>query len=227
MQRPPTILAFDTTAGACSAAVLRGGTVAAAEYERMTRGHAEALMPMIGRVMAEAGLSYNDLDAVGVTVGPGAFTGIRIGLAAARGIGLAAGIPVIGVSTLHALAPVAGGDVLAVMDTKRNDFYAQRFRDGAPEGEPAVVDAEALVRMAADGGTVTILGDAAVAAATILDEAGCAVAGVESAAAPRAERVAEIAAARFAKGGDFPPPEPLYLRPPMAKLPKNGGALRK
>src|SRR4051812_14151460 len=98
------ILGFDTSGAVCAAAVLRSGRVAAQREAAMERGHAQALVPMLAAAMEEAGLGFGDLDAVGVTVGPGAFTGIRIGLAAARGIGLASGLPVFGVTGFAAIA---------------------------------------------------------------------------------------------------------------------------
>ena len=97
-----TVLGIDTSAAACSAALWRDGATVASERVDMARGHAEALMPMIERVMA--GTAYQALDAVAVTAGPGAFTGLRIGLATARGIALAARIPAIGVSVFAAVA---------------------------------------------------------------------------------------------------------------------------
>src|SRR5262245_36705535 len=99
-----TILALDCSGAACSAALWRQGVLAAHRYRAMTRGHAEALMPMLAETVAQAGETFHSLTAMAVTVGPGAFTGIRVGLAAARGIGLAAAIPVVGVTTFAAVA---------------------------------------------------------------------------------------------------------------------------
>src|SRR5688500_40303 len=97
-----SILGIETSASVCAAALWRDGAGIAAERAAMARGHAEALMPMIERVMQ--GTEYAALDAVAVTAGPGAFTGLRIGLAAARGLALAARIPAIGVSAFAAVA---------------------------------------------------------------------------------------------------------------------------
>lgn len=127
------ILAFDTAAAACSAALWRDGTVRARRLEPMARGQAEALLPMVRAVLDEAGAAFADLDLLAVTVGPGAFTGLRIGLAAARGLALATGLPCLGVTTLEAVAqavPAAartGDAILAVLDTRRDDVYAQTF----------------------------------------------------------------------------------------------------
>src|SRR5215475_8271992 len=133
MAASETILALDSSGAACSTALWRRGTVVARRYRAMERGHAEALMPMLVETMAEAGEALRALTAVAVTVGPGAFTGIRIGLAAARGIGLAAGIPVVGVTTFAAVAAAvseterAGRRLLVVLDSKRGDVFVQEF----------------------------------------------------------------------------------------------------
>src|SRR5277367_1311893 len=100
------ILAIDTALDACAAAVLDTGSgqLIACESQPMKRGHAEALMPLIARVIKEAGLPFTALDRIAVTNGPGSFTGLRVGLSAARGIALAAGKPVVGLTTLSAYA---------------------------------------------------------------------------------------------------------------------------
>ena len=106
------LLALDCAGLACSVALWRDGAIVAERTREMARGHAEALMPMLGEVMAAADERLDALDRLAVTVGPGSFTGIRVGLAAARGLALAIGCPLIGVGTLAALAelgkPAAG-----------------------------------------------------------------------------------------------------------------------
>src|SRR5882672_1570381 len=113
------ILAIDTALDACAAAVLdtSAGQLIAAESQAMKRGHAEALMPLIARVMKEAGLPFTALDRIAVTTGPGSFTGLRVGLSAARGIALAAGKPAVGVTTLTAFAApyIATDDTLPLL----------------------------------------------------------------------------------------------------------------
>src|SRR5580693_8596370 len=100
------ILAIDTALDACAAAVLDtdAGKLIAQQSEAMKRGHAEALMPLIARVIKQAGIGFAALDRIAVTTGPGSFTGLRVGLSAARGIALAANKPVVGVTTLTAYA---------------------------------------------------------------------------------------------------------------------------
>ncbi len=128
------LLAIDTALAACSAAVLdtaHGGMVAS-ESLPMVRGHAEALMPLVARVIKASGLAFADLDRIVVTTGPGSFTGLRVGIAAARGFGLATKIPVVGVSTLSAYAaPYLGVDnknpVLAAIDARPAHVFLQVF----------------------------------------------------------------------------------------------------
>src|SRR3979409_925000 len=126
------ILAIDTALDACSACVLDtdANKVVAQESLTMKRGHAEALMPLIARVMKESGVAFASLDRIAVTTGPGSFTGLRGGLSAARGIALAADKPVVGLSTLAAYAaPVvaenAGHPVISVIDARHDQVYFQ------------------------------------------------------------------------------------------------------
>ena len=100
------VLAIDTALDACSAAVLDSehATIIASETLPMIRGHAEAVMPLIARVMDRADIDFATLERIAVTVGPGSFTGLRVGLSAARGIALAANKPVVGITTLTAYA---------------------------------------------------------------------------------------------------------------------------
>src|SRR5271167_1177314 len=128
------VLAIDTALAACSAAVLdtEHGGIVAIESLPMTRGHAEALMPLVARVMDQAGLAFADLDRVAVTTGPGSFTGLRVGIAAARGIALAADKPAVGLSTLTAYAaPHMAADerfqVVAAIDARHTHVYLQVF----------------------------------------------------------------------------------------------------
>ena len=131
------MLAIDTALEACGAAVLdtdREGGLTSRSMP-MVRGHAEALMPMIAVVMSAAGIDFADLDRIAVTVGPGSFTGLRVGVAAARGIALAAGKPAVGLTTLAALAaPFFDIDdtkpLLAAIDARHNHVYMQLFGPG-------------------------------------------------------------------------------------------------
>src|SRR3954462_1658487 len=126
------ILAIDTALDACAAAVLdtTAGGVVAQESQTMKRGHAEALMPLIARVMKSSGIAFTALDRIAATTGPGSFPGLRVGLSAARGIALAAGKPVVGVTTLAAYAaPIVneGGEhpVISAIDARHDHVYLQ------------------------------------------------------------------------------------------------------
>ena len=206
-------------------ALWRDGRVVARRFEPMSRGQSEHLVPMIEAVMAEAGQDYGALDAVAVTTGPGGFTGVRIGLATARGLGLACGRPVIGVTSFEAVAaavPAAQrrGRVLAVLlDSKRADLYAQALDpDLTPLTEPGAVAPEAL-DAALPPGPLTLAGDAAGTGEDALRAAGRDVLRAGSPGMVDAARVAALAAARPLPNAGTPPPGPLYLRPPDVTLP--------
>ena len=225
------LLAFDTATTGCSAALFVDGRLAARRAAAMARGQSEALMPMIAEVLAEGGCDYGDLGALAVTVGPGAFTGLRIGLAASRGLALALAVPCAGVTTLEAVAHAvpadrrADGRILVALDSKRADLYVQLFGGNlAPLTPPAALMADALGDVAA-GGPLVVAGDAAAGALEALADAGIAARGADVSGVPDAAVVGEIALAR-----DLPPvgeaPAPIYLRPPDAIRPKDGGRLR-
>jgi tRNA threonylcarbamoyladenosine biosynthesis protein TsaB len=133
---PPLILAFDTSAAHCAAVLLRGDAVLARADETMDRGQAERLFPMLEELLAEAGTRWGDLDGVGVCTGPGNFTGLRVAVAAARGLAMGLGIPAVGVSRFEVLAGRAGAVVVSIAD-KRGSFF-QAFRHGMALGPPAI-----------------------------------------------------------------------------------------
>lgn len=218
-----TLLAIDCATNACSAAVWLGGGPGPHRFRLLRRGHAEILMPMVATVMAEAGLEFSDLDAIAVTTGPGAFTGIRIGLAAARGIALAAALPVIGVTTLEAVAAAhygGGTHLLVGLDSKREDIYVQLFGPGgAPLSAPVAAMPDAIDGLVPDGLALAVAGDAADRIIAALAARRPAVRALGAPALPDAAVVARLAARRFvdsppALGGS--PPAALYLRPPDA-----------
>lgn len=225
------LLALDTATNACSAALWDGDRIVAHRAKAMVRGHAEALMPMIRDVLdaASCGDGIASLDAIAVTVGPGAFTGVRIGLAAARAMGLAAGLPVLGLTTLAVVASSqeqTEGPLLVALDSKRADIYVQVFdANGAPCSEPAALLPALLPTLLPAGETVAVAGDARAAAAAALADAGldhCVLDGPER---PDAAAVARLAAARWRDRlppPDTPPPAPLYLRPPDVSPPRTG-----
>lgn len=130
------ILGFDTSTAHVGAALLDGGTLAAAAHEEMGRGQAERLFPMLEDLLAEADAGWSDVHAIGVGVGPGNFTGIRLSVAAARGLALSLGIPAVGVSTLEALAFGTQGPVTALVAAPRDQVYMQHFNQVAQSGAP-------------------------------------------------------------------------------------------
>lgn len=147
------ILAIDSAMNGCGAGVCAGGTVHA-RAEAMASGQGERLVPMVQDVMRGAGLSYTDLQAIVTTVGPGAFTGLRIGLSAARALGLATNVPVFGVTTLQALASQyardkkPAGKIAVILETKRMDFYFQVFTaDAEVLSEAAAMDAAGVLKL--------------------------------------------------------------------------------
>jgi tRNA threonylcarbamoyladenosine biosynthesis protein TsaB len=232
------LLALETATAACSPAVWCHDRVRARRFQAMDRGQAEALMPMVLAVLDEAGCGFAALDAVAVTVGPGAFTGLRIGLAAARGMALAADLPLLGVTTLeavaHGAAPARPGDstLLVALDSKRRDHYLQPF-DGAlaPLAPPAAVLPEAIeatLKQCLRPGRLAVVGDAAAkVVAALADSRSYRATLLAAPALPDAAVVARLAAVRLRSAPprrwrEAPPPRPLYLRPPDAKLPPAG-----
>jgi tRNA threonylcarbamoyl adenosine modification protein YeaZ len=213
------VLAIDCALEACSAAVLEGyrGMILAGESAAMLRGHAEAVMPLIARVMERAATEFNQLDRIAVTVGPGSFTGLRVGIAAARGLALAAGKPAIGISTLVGLAAphIAANEatpVVAAIDARHDCVYLQVFDpDGRTRLAPQLAPLGEAVR-AALSGPARIVGSAA----TKIAEAVPAREGVliDPRRAPDIAWIARLGAA--AAEGEAPP-KPLYLQAPDAR----------
>jgi len=148
-------LSIDTAANNCAVALSDIGTgeILASVSEDIGRGHAELLLDVIERCMAQANTRYHDIERVISTIGPGSFTGVRVGLATARAVGLALSKPVIGVSNLEACAHFAlqlGGGSLenktlsVILDARRNEVYFQQFKNGLEVQKPAVSTIEAL-----------------------------------------------------------------------------------
>lgn len=206
------VLALDTCLTACSVAVCDGERVLATACEVMARGHQERLAPMAQAVMAEAGLAFSDLDRIGVTVGPGSFTGLRVGVAFAKGLASALGVPAVGVGTLEAMAAPVAGLAFTVIDARREQVYCQAFEDGEALMAPDALglgDAAARLAEITQGRPVTLIGSGAPLLAPMVPAAR-----VFAAEGADARDVARLAAARSPA-----PPRPLYLRAPDAKLP--------
>ena len=204
------LLAVDTALGACQAAVLDGDRVTALS-EVMARGHQERLAPLAAEAMARAGLAFAALDRVAVTVGPGSFTGLRVGLAFAKGLGLALDVPVLGIGTLGALAwtPAPAGIVAAVVDAGRGRVHLQVWSDGAATGEPETLELAAAGARLAQAAPARLVGPGAPLVAQWTPHAR-----IEALVAPDPVALARLAA-RLAP--DAAPPSPLYLRAPDAR----------
>jgi tRNA threonylcarbamoyladenosine biosynthesis protein TsaB len=222
------LIAFDTCFGAVSVAVryraANGDWSIREEYEGRQTGHAERLMPMIAEVMAGAGLAFDQIERFAVTAGPGSFTGVRVGVAAARAFALAAGRPVVGVSSLEVIAVRgrqllgARGDgrmLMVAIDARRGGLYCALHRDGSNTGDttldtgPMLLTAAAAAALARDHGALVIgsggpiLADHAAATGHTIDTE---LASIE----PHARHLALLAV-------DRPPTTnlaPLYLRSP-------------
>jgi tRNA threonylcarbamoyladenosine biosynthesis protein TsaB len=215
------ILAIDTALDACAAAVLDTGTskMIAMESQAMKRGHAEALMPLIARVMKETGIPFAALDRVAVTSGPGSFTGLRVGLSAARGIGLAAGKPVVGLTTLSAYAaPIvsegAEQPVISAIDARHDHVYLQVVSgNGSSLIRPKVASIEEALT-ASRFGTPHLVGNAASILAERWPSDAPPPFKVDAQPAPDITWVAWLGAA---VNPDTAPPKPYYLRAPDAK----------
>ena len=210
------ILAIDTCLAASSIAVLDGEIVLAARSEPMTRGHQERIAVLARDVAAGAGVKFADLTRIAVTVGPGSFTGLRVGLSFAKGLATALSIPCVGVNTLEALAATAGatGFVAGVLDAKMGQVYLQVFDGGkalmAPDALEVGVAAARLAELYS-GGPATLVGSGAPLVADVLPDAM-----VLTPAYADPVAVARLAAARPAPSHS---PRPLYLRAPYAVAP--------
>jgi tRNA threonylcarbamoyladenosine biosynthesis protein TsaB len=215
------ILAIDTALDACAAGVLDtdAGQLIARESQTMKRGHAEALMPLIRRVMTASGIGFAALDRIAVTTGPGSFTGLRVGLSAARGIALAANKPAVGVTTLTAYAaPVvtrnAGHPVISAIDARHDHVYFQVVGgDGSPLIRPQVAPIEAALA-AVQFGAPHLLGNAARILADRWPADATPPVTVDPQPAPDIVWVAWLGAA---VSPDTAPARPYYLRAPDAK----------
>jgi len=219
------ILAIDTALDACSAGVLDtdAARLIALESQPMKRGHAEALMPLIARVIKQAGIAFASFDRIAVTTGPGSFTGLRVGLSAARGIALAADKTVVGLTTLAAYAaPVvsdnAGRPVISAIDARHDQVYFQVVSgDGRSLIRPRVAPIEEALR-ASRFGAPHLVGNAAGILADRWPTDALPPFRVDAQPAPDIAWVAWLGAA---VNPDTAPARPYYLRAPDAKLPKD------
>jgi tRNA threonylcarbamoyladenosine biosynthesis protein TsaB len=211
------VLVVDTALGLCSAGVFAvdggGARLLGLRSEAMAKGHQERLAGMARDAVAEAG-GFGQIERIGVTVGPGSFTGLRVGLAFAQGLGAALGAPVVGVSTLDGLAAsVEGGEpTAALIDARRGQVYARFWRDGVAEGPAEALSIEAArERTRALGPDARLVGSGAELIADGLGEGA-----TFDLAGPAPEALARLTAATDPAAS---PPRPLYLRAPDATPP--------
>jgi tRNA threonylcarbamoyladenosine biosynthesis protein TsaB len=225
-----TVLAFDCAGRGCAAAVVAGGRVLARRSEPMERGQAAALVPLIEATLAAAGLTLRAVDLLAVTVGPGAFTGVRIGLAAARGLALATGLPLVGITSFAAMAEAvppsrrAGRTLAVALDSKRAEIFLQCFAAAGPALAPGALvapsDADALI----PPGPILVAGDAAERLMPFLAGRGERAADAEL---PDPADIARAALSQWRPGEKPALPRPLYLRAPDTTLPRRAaGAIR-
>jgi tRNA threonylcarbamoyladenosine biosynthesis protein TsaB len=219
------ILAIDTALDACAAAVLdtQTGRLIAQESLAMKRGHAEALMPLIARVIQQSGVGFAGLDRIAVTTGPGSFTGLRVGLSAARGIALAANRPVVGLTTLTAYAaPVVSESgeqpIISAIDARHDHVYFQVVSGNGGSLIRARVAPIAEALEASRFGAPHLVGNAAKILADRWPPHAPQPFKVDAQPAPDIAWVAWLGAA---VSPNTAPARPFYLRAPDAKLPKD------
>ena len=215
------ILALDTSMGACSTALLRHDGVLFARQERMTRGHAEALMPMVADVMSESGVAFAALDRIGATTGPGSFTGVRIAISAARGLALVTGAKLFGVDSLTVMAKqalatrIAGGAPFAVaVDARRGMLYFGLYDGAARKLDGPLLIAPDHAANLLPGALRTAVGSGAATLAEAAASRGALIAARLLDLEPSAT---ELAALARDSGETVPVLQPLYLRPPDAR----------
>jgi tRNA threonylcarbamoyladenosine biosynthesis protein TsaB len=203
------ILSIDSAGSGCGACVWRDSKVLAESHERMERGQDQKLLPLVLDVMQKADVKFADFDRIAATRGPGSFTGLRIGLAVARGIGLAAGKPVLGIDRFaiyRLLVKPPRKNLLAVIDSRRKDLFCRFYPSAGVAMESTMMTADEIRIFASRKGDTVVTGDIEVP-------------GVDFHATDEKETVACAALAAVARPDD--PhflPRPLYIRAPDVTL---------
>lgn len=208
------ILGVDTTQAACSAAIYDTSSqrICARIWQEMPRGHAEALPGMLTDVLKQADLSFSDIGKLATTIGPGSFSGVRIGLAAARGFALALDLPLVGINSLEAIA--AGVEnfqdkiIMAACDARRGEIYVQIFANGQPTSPPQLLNIDEACSLASETGA-EIVGTASEMLGQLNNDLTLSAAP----ALPDAAIISQLASDRASQG----PVQPLYLRKADAK----------
>lgn len=217
------VLALDAATEACSVALL-DGAMRISRYEEFAKGHAERLLGMVDEVLAEAGLALSALDGIAASIGPGAFTGVRITVAVAQGLAFGAVLPIVGVSTLETLAlPAleAGERALCCLDARMGEVYWGCYARDALRGVRATsvprVSAPALVGLA-DAAAHRGIGRGFSAYPALGELPGLAVSAADRLALPNARDLVLLGESRLRAGEGRDPAEltPLYLRDRVA-----------
>jgi tRNA threonylcarbamoyladenosine biosynthesis protein TsaB len=218
------ILAFDTVTSSCAVTIWQNHKILAAKQKFIVRGHAEVLVPLIEAALEAAKLHYQDLDLLAVTTGPGAFTGIRIGLAAARGLAVACELPLIGITNFEALAHAipecerVGSKLLIILETKRSDFYICLYDENLSVlVEPRTIEGAEL-GLLLQKGTLLLVGDATERARPFLQSTDLQVSTSRSKTHVDPAVVAELAEGIMNCGVSLNKPLPFYLKPPDVSL---------
>lgn len=210
------ILSLDSAGGSCGACVWRDGNTLAAAEDVMERGQDQRLMPLILEIMKKANIAFEALDRIAVTRGPGSFTGLRIGLAAARGIGLAAGKPVVGIdrfSIFHAQAAIPGKNLLVLINAKRKELFCRFYPASGAAHEAIMMTPEDILAFLKDKPEAIVTGDITLPG----------LPSFQKPAEPETVTCAALAA-RAKPGGPTVLPRPLYLRAPDVTLPKTAAS---
>jgi tRNA threonylcarbamoyladenosine biosynthesis protein TsaB len=189
------ILAFDTSAAYCAAALMSGDSLVAGRREEMSRGQAERLFPMLGEILDDRGIDWQALDAIAVGTGPGNFTGLRVAIAAARGLALSTGLPAIGIDGFLARVVGAQRPALVCIAAPRGMLHVRRFGPGLDHHVETV--AEGAARNIASDEGLTLVGDAV---------------GVPP-ALPLVEAIGRVAHRKLRAGDPPARPTPFYVRP--------------
>lgn len=205
MQSDPLILSFDTSAAYCAAALLSGNNILDTVYEPMLKGQAERLFPVLERLLKKHSAVWSALTAIGVCTGPGNFTGVRISVAAARGLSLSLGIPVVGVTKLEAMAYKTKGKAICVLDARRKHIYTQSFEYGLCKNKPQMIENK---NIKTDNANIYTMDNEALSVSpSHMSKSVPEIVGA----------ITHLTAQNYKKSN--PCPAPLYLRPADATLP--------
>ncbi|MEN8143081.1 MAG: tRNA (adenosine(37)-N6)-threonylcarbamoyltransferase complex dimerization subunit type 1 TsaB [Thermodesulfobacteriota bacterium] len=226
---PPLILAIETASMCGSVAIVSGDKCLAENSIDSSSTHSKRLVQQVDYVMKETGLDWDQLDAIAISLGPGSFTGLRIGLSTAKGLVMATNLPLIGVPTLDGLASQAaapnGSNICAVLDARKKEVYGAFYKSnnsGIPEktGE-YLVKKPNILALLIDKPTI-LIGDGAVLYRDVFEEiaADNAIFTPQQICFPRSAPIGFIAARMFAEKNFIDPAEavPIYVRPSEAEL---------